>query len=469
VSDSDDDVREDDAYGEQRARLRAVREVLDQEEDAAEGTVADDAALLALVKGVHAADLADLLDKLDTPGRTRVVGLLRGTLDPEVLSYLHESIRSEVMALLTPTELAEAINALDSDDAVDLLEDLDEGMRMQTLRLLNPIVRAAVLEGLSFPEESAGRLMRKEVFAVPLFWTVGKTIDYMRAASEDDVPDNFHELFVVDALYKVVGSLPVARILRSGRAARIEDICDRDVDLIPATEDQREVAFLFRRYGLVAAPVVDEFERLLGVITVDDVVHVIEEQAEDELFALSGVGDDGIYNAIKDTTKARLPWLGINLLTAVLSAGVIALFQSSIEKVVALAVLMPIVASMGGNAGTQALAVAVRALATRELDEHNAARVLWKEVAVGLLNGLALGSTAALVTGLVFGDVLLAVTIGMAMVFALLVAGLCGTLIPMILERFKFDPAVSSSVFLTTITDVVGFMTFLGLATLLVL
>lgn len=460
MSDLEDDAREDDAYGEQRALLRAINEALEEP---------DDGAVQALIRGLHAADMADLLDKLDGDQRRRVVGLIRSTLDPEVLSYLHESIRGEVMALLSPAELAEAINALDSDDAVDLLEDLDDSMRMQTLRLLNPIVRAAVLEGLSFPEDTAGRLMRKEVFAVPLFWTVGKTIDYLRAASEEDVPDNFHELFVVDALYKVVGSLPVARILRNGRAARIEDICDRDVDLIPATMDQREVAFVFRRYGLVAAPVVDEHERLLGVITVDDVVEVIEEQAEDELFALSGVGDDGIYNAIKDTTKARWPWLGINLLTAVLSASVISLFQHSIEKIVALAVLMPIVASLGGNAGTQALAVAVRAIANRELDEHNAGRVLWKEMVVGLFNGLTLGLVAATVAGLVFSDLWLGVTMGLAMVLALLVAGLSGTLIPIALERLGFDPAVSSSVFLTMTTDVVGFLTFLGLATVLLL
>ncbi|WP_445681362.1 magnesium transporter [Radicibacter daui] len=454
------EAQPEDAYEAQRTLIRSVDEALE---------AGDTVALEELLADVHAADLADLLEKLGPDGREQVVHHLRRRLDPEVLTYLDGAARQAVVKLLPPIELAEAINELDSDDAVDLLEGLDDDDRLQTLRLLNPLVRAAVLEGLSFPEGSAGRLMQKEAFAVPMFWTVGKTLDYLRAAPDENLPEIFYELFVVDAMHKVVGTVPISRAMRSRRSVRIEDICDRDVDLVPATMDQDEVAFLFRRYGLVSAPVVDDNNRLLGAITVDDVVDVIDEAAEEDLFRLSGVGDDEISSSVARTTKVRFTWLGVNLLTAILASAVIGLFEDSIQRVVALAVLAPIVASMGGNAGTQTLTVAVRALATRELSDRNARRFLWKEVAVGLLNGVGFAVITGAVAVLWFHDMTLSWVIGGAMVINLLAAALAGTLIPLGLERIGVDPAVSSSVFLTTVTDCVGFFSFLGFATIFLL
>ncbi len=418
----------------------------------------------------HAADMADALQRLDDEDRARLIDWLGSAFDAEILSYLEPTARREAVRRFNPVQLAGLIDALDSDDAVDLVDSLDEPARADTLRLLNPAVRSAVLEGLSFPEETAGRLMQKLVFAVPVFWTVGKTIDYLRAAPDGEIPEEFLELFVVDAMMRVVGTLALHRLLRRRRSERIADFYDPDVDRIAVDMAQEDVALLFRRYGLVAAPVVDDEGRLLGVITVDDVVEVIDEAAEEDLFKLSGLSEDeALERGIWETTRDRIGWLGVNLLTAIAASAVIGLFQGTIEQVVALAVLMPIVASMGGNAGTQTLTIAVRGIATRTIGAHNGARIVARECLVGLINGAVFAALGALVVGFWFGDALIVLVMALAMLLTLLAAALSGALIPLALQRAGIDPAVASTVFLTTVTDIVGFFTFLGLAWWIVL
>ena len=423
-----------------------------------------------LAANEHAADMADALQRLDDEDRARLIDWLGSAFDAEILSYLEPTARREAVRRFNPVQLAGLIDALDSDDAVDLVDSLDEPARADTLRLLNPAVRSAVLEGLSFPEETAGRLMQKLVFAVPVFWTVGKTIDYLRAAPDGEIPEEFLELFVVDAMMRVVGTLALHRLLRRRRSERIADFYDPDVDRIAVDMAQEDVALLFRRYGLVAAPVVDDEGRLLGVITVDDVVEVIDEAAEEDLFKLSGLSEDeALERGIWETTRDRIGWLGVNLLTAIAASAVIGLFQGTIEQVVALAVLMPIVASMGGNAGTQTLTIAVRGIATRTIGAHNGARIVARECLVGLINGAVFAALGALVVGFWFGDALIVLVMALAMLLTLLAAALSGALIPLALQRAGIDPAVASTVFLTTVTDIVGFFTFLGLAWWIVL
>ncbi|MEO3433662.1 magnesium transporter [Inquilinus sp. CAU 1745] len=413
---------------------------------------------------LHSADLADLLEHLHPEDRATIVGIIKPTLklDAEVLTHLDEEIRSQVFELLTPGEIAAALAELDSDDALTLIEGLEEEEREEILAALPVRRRLLVEEGLTFPEYSAGRLMQREYIAVPMFWTVGRTIDYLRAA--EDLPDDFFLIFSVDPMHRPTGAVPLSRVLRSKRSVKIADLVQDEVRPIAATTDQEEVAYMFRQYGLVSAPVVDDSGRLIGVVTVDDVVDVIDEEAEDDLLKLGGVAEDDFYSAVLDTSRSRFSWLGLNLLTAILASGVIAIFEGTIEQIVALAVLMPIVASMGGNAGTQTLTVAVRALAMKELSASNARRVIGKELLVGSINGLAFAIIAGGITAVWFGDPTLALVIGAAMIINLVIAALSGTLIPLALDRFRIDPAVASGVFLTTVTDVVGFFAFLGLA-----
>ena len=421
----------------------------------------------ALIHPLHAADIADLIERIDPDDRNRLVDLLRPGFDGEVLTHLNPDLRDEVIGLFEPKELAAAVAELDTDDAVDLIEDMDEQTRAQILANLPPVERVLVQENLTYDEYTAGRLMQRDLVAVPQFWTVGKTIDYVRAAT-DELPEDFYDIFVVDPMHRVVGAVPLSRLLRQKRSVRIADLVTGEVDTIPATMDQEEVANLFRHYALVSAPVVDASGRLLGVITVDDVVHIIDEEAEDDLLKLGGVGDISIYRTVFHTARSRASWLFVNLFTAFMAAGVISLFEDTIERVVALAVLMPIVASMGGNTGTQALTVAVRSLATHELSSSNAARVVGKEALVGLLNGVLFACLVGLIAMGWFGP-MIGLVIACAMVINLFVAGLFGVLIPLGLEKAGVDPAVASSVFLTTITDVVGFFAFLGLATAVLL
>ena len=423
--------------------------------------------LRAEIGGLHPADVADLIEQLGHDEREALVGVLRPDFDGEVLSYLNQDLREEIVGLFEPKELAAAVADLDTDDAVDVIEDLDEETRREVLENLPAADRALVQENLTYDECTAGRLMQRDLVAVPQFWTVGKTIDYVRAAS-DELPEDFYDIFVVDPMHRVVGAVPLSRLLRQKRSVRIADIVTEEVDTIPATMDQEEVANLFRQYALVSAPVVDAGGRLIGVITVDDVVHIIDEEAEEDIRKLGGAGDTGVFSGVADIARSRIGWLGVNLLTAFVSASVISLFEGTISQIVALAVLMPIVASMGGNAGTQTLTVMVRALATRELSSSNALRVVGKEVLVGLFNGVVFAVLVGLIAGIWFSP-MIGVVIGCAMVINLLVAGLFGAMIPLGLERLGVDPAVASAVFLTTVTDVIGFFAFLGLAAAILL
>ncbi len=416
-----------------------------------------------LLAPLHAADLADLIGLVRSRERRALIDMMGESLDPAVLSELDPDVRGQVLGSLDPDVLAQAIETLDSDDAVFVLEDLSEEQQREILEQLPEADRSAVEMGLQYPEATAGRLMQRDFVALPPFWTVGEAIDYMRES--DDLPDEFFELYVVDPSYHPLGAVHLSRVLRTKRDVRIEDLMEEDLHIIPAEMEQEEVAYAFDQYDLVSAPVVDEGERLVGMITIDDILDVIQEEAGEDILALGGVGGEGLTDTVFTTTSRRFSWLFVNLLTAIIASLVIAVFRTSIEQIVALAVLMPIVASMGGNAGTQTLTVAVRALATKDLTPTNAGRIIWREALVGGLNGLLFAAVMAIICVFWFNDAELAVVIGLAMVINLLAAGLAGILIPIGLQRAGADPAIASSVFVTTVTDVVGFFVFLGLAT----
>jgi magnesium transporter len=422
-------------------RIEAVQEVLDP---------------------LHVADIADLLEYLTKDELQLVIEGLWSFIDAEVLTYLNAAVREEVIDLLGPRQLARAVSELDSDDAVEVFEDLDEEAQHRILSRLPRAFRTLLEESLTYPEDSAGRLMQREMVVIPSAWSVGETIDHMRES--DDLPDDFYDLFIVNPKHKPIGFVPLSRVLRTKRPVRLTEIMDTELKLIPLTMNEEDVAYTFRQYGLVSAPVVDEAGRLVGVITIDDVVHVIDEVAEEDLMKLGGLGESDLYNDFLETVRARSPWLVVNLLTAVLASLVIGLFAGTIEKVVALAVLMPIVASMGGNAGTQTLTVAVRALAMKDLSSANARRFINKELVVGVFNGLLFAVITGTIAWYWFDRPEIGLVIGAAMVVNLIVAGLGGTLIPIGLERVGVDPAIASTVFLTTVTDVIGFFAFLGLA-----
>jgi len=421
-----------------------------------------------LCEEMHPADLADLIESLDSAGRDLLLGILGPTLDPEVLSHLDSALRDEVAEKLGPGEVASILKRLESDDALEFFEDLSEELRSQVLARVPVTIRRLLQEGLEYPEESAGRLMQREVVVVPAIWTVGNTIDYMRSHKKQ-MRQDFYDLYVVDPLYKPIGKLPLSRVLRNKRPVKVVEIMEAEVHPVPLQMDQEEVAYLFKQYTLLSAPVIDQAGRLVGVITVDDIVHVVEEEAEDDLLKLGGVSETNIYSAVMETARSRFTWLVVNLGTAVLASFVIGLFEASIQQIVALAVLMPIVASMGGNAGTQTLTVAVRALAMKDLTQATVRRFIGKELAVGLFNGVMFAALVGGVTWIWFGSWPIGAVIAVAMVVNMVVAGLFGTLIPLTLERLKIDPAVASGVFLTTVTDVVGFLAFLGLAALVLL
>ncbi|MCP5432494.1 MAG: magnesium transporter [Alphaproteobacteria bacterium] len=438
-----------------------VRAVLDALEDGKAEEVK------RLVAPLHAADIADLLGLLAPAQRRALVDMLKDDLDPEVLSELDEGVRDEILPYLEPAVVARAVEALDSDDAVYLIQDLEADQQRAILSQLSDPERAAVERALQYPEYSAGRLMQREIITVPPFWTVGRVIDHLRIAV--DVPDDFYAIYVVDPTFHPIGAVALSRIMRTQRPVPIEEIMDREPVVIPARMEQEEAAYLFDQYHLISAPVVDDDGRLVGMITVDDIVGVIQEEHEEDIFALAGVGDEELSDPVLTTTRRRFWWLFANLLTAILASAVIAVFARTIDQIVALAVLMPIVASMGGNAGTQTLAIAVRALATRNLTAANAARIIFRETVVGGINGIVFAVIMGLVAGLWFSSATLGVVIAVAMIVNLLVAGAAGILIPLALDRYGADPAISSSVFLTTVTDVVGFFVFLGLATLMLL
>lgn len=416
----------------------------------------------ALVVPLHAADMADLLEMVNSGERRLIVDVLRPEVDPDILVELDETTRNEILDILSTDELAAAVTELDSDDAMYLVEDLDEDDKRELLAAVPDEERAELEAGLGYPENSAGRLMQRELVAVHAYWTVGRVIDHLRSA--DDLPDEFYDIFVVDARRQPVGYVPLSRAMRSKRPVLVRDIMETDIKVVQAEMDQEDVAYAFQQYDLVSAPVVDEGGALIGVITVDDVVEVIEEEAEEDVLRLGGVIETDIHELAWTTGRRRFTWLLVNLVTAVAASAVIGLFDATIEQMVALAVLMPIVASMGGNAGTQTLTVTVRALATKDVSAANAARLVGKEGVVGLANGVVFALITGTVVLLWFGDVRLAAVIGGAMVVNMVVAGLAGILIPLGLDRLGIDPAIAATVFLTTVTDVVGFFIFLGLA-----
>jgi magnesium transporter len=426
---------------------------------------ADAVALRELVGELHEADLGDLIEALDPGLRPRLVELLGHDFDFTALTEVDHAVREEILEELPAETVAEGVRDLDTDDAVAILEDLPKDEQTEILEQLPATERVALARGLDYPENSAGRRMQDEFIAVGPNWTVGQTIDYMRETP--NLPDRFWELYVVDADRRLTGIVALDRLLRTKRPVPIAELIDEELRPVQVTDDQEEVARLFERYDLVSAPVVDENQRLVGVITFDDIVDVIEEEAEEDIKALGGVGrEEELSDSVWTTTRSRFTWLFANLLTALLASWVISQFEGSIQKMVALAVLMPIVASMGGNAGTQTMTVAVRALATRELSSANAWRVIRRELMVGVLNGLAFALIMAVIAAAWFHVTDLGIVIALAMVIVLAAAALGGILIPLVLIRLGVDPAVSSGPFVTTVTDVVGFFSFLGIATL---
>ena len=437
------------------AFVRAVVDAIDR---------ADRAQVRSLVLDLRPADLAELLELVRQDERHALVEMLGPDLNPETLHELDESVRDDVMEMLDPKVIASAVAEMDSDDAVYLLEDMDAHEQREILEQLSATDRAVLEKSLEYPEYSAGRLMQRELVAVPPFWDVGQTIDYMREAEQ--LPDEFYEIFVVDPAYRPVGTVPLSRVMRSKRPLKMSEIMEEEQTLVPVNMDQEDVALLFSKYDLISAAVVDEDERLVGVITVDDIVEVITEEATEDIRRLGGVGEEAISDTVIQTTRSRFSWLFLNLLTAILASAVIGLFDGTISQMVALAVLMPIVASMGGNAGTQTMTVAVRALATKDLVPFNASRIVTREVMVGFLNGVMFAILMGAIGGLWFENAALGAIIAAAMIINLVAAGLAGILIPIGLDKIGVDPAVSSAVFLTTVTDVVGFFAFLGLAAL---
>ncbi len=423
--------------------------------------------LKALVDPLHYTEVADLLEHLNPEERIGLIKLIRSELDPAILSELDENVRDEIIDLLGVDEVAAVVSGLESDDAVEIIEEMDEKEQKQILEAIPAGERSLIEEGLSYPQDSAGRLMQRELVTVPSYWNVGETIDFMRRSDDENsgtMPEQFYDIFVTDPAFHPIGSVSLSRLLRSNRDMPITDIMEPEMKLIPVTTDQEEVAFLFRQRNLVSAPVVDDDGRLVGAITVDDVVDVIDEEHEEDIMRLGGVAEDDLYSAAIDTARSRFSWLFINLLTAITASVVIGMFEATIEQIVALAILMPIVASMGGNAGTQTMTVTVRALAMKEVTSTNAYRVIGKEFLVGGFNGVLFAVLTGIVTWAWFDSTTLGMVIALAMIVNLIVAGLIGTLIPLMLDRSGHDPAIASSVILTTITDVVGFASFLGLA-----
>lgn len=428
----------------------------------------DTADLTRLLEPLHAADVADLLEQIDPADRNALLQMRSEEIDGEVLSELDDSIREDVIDALSPEMVAEAIRELDSDDIVDILEDLDAPAKGKILDALDHDDRREVEEALAYPEYSAGRLMQSEVVAGPVSWTVGEAIDHLRGA--EHLPDQFYHVILVDDDEVPQGYVTLGRILSSGRDTRLSDITEDSFRTIAAEDPEADVAYIFNQYHLISCPVVDTAGKLVGVITIDDAMAVLDEEHQEDMLRLAGVSDEAsLSDGAFATMRKRLPWLVVNLFTASLSALVITQFETTIVALVALAALMPIVASTGGIAGTQALAVAVRALATRDLTRSNARRVILRELGAGALNGLGLAVILGLGAWVIFGDLHLGAVLGAAMIVNQIVAALGGVLVPLTLERFGLDPALASGTFVTTLTDVMGFFAFLGLATVFLL
>jgi magnesium transporter len=455
-----DDPQDQDAYaldGNLRAALRIAVEAQDGD------------AIDALMAPLHPADIADLLEQVSGSERSAWLALWSRGIDGDVLSELDFALRSDVIALLPADVLDTAIRDLDSDDVVDLIEDLEDHQKTALLDALDPVDRVAVEKALTYPEESAGRLMQREVVHAPGHWQVGDMIDHLRAHKRD-LPDQFYHVVLTDPKMRPIGQVGLGRMMASARETKLSDIAENSFRIIPATQAEDDVAYAFNQYHLISAPVVDEDGRLVGVITIDDAMIVLDEAAAEDILKLAGVGEESsLSDRVIDTTKQRFPWLFVNLATSILASLVIAQFEDAITQIVALAVLMPIVASMGGNAGTQSLTVAVRAIATKDLTRSNLLRVIGREAAVGLVNGLIFAVVMGIVGWVWFQSPALGGVIAAAMVVNLLVAGLAGILVPIVLDRLKIDPALASGAFVTTVTDIVGFFAFLGLAVIFLL
>ena len=454
--DHDDEDEDDDHYGLSDETINGILAAVHTEDWL---TVEQE------VLDLEPADIAQLLEKSSQADALEMVKHLHGALDSEVYAYLNHERLKILFDVLAPREIGAIIADLDTDDAIRLLEDRDQDQRREILRHVSTQISTLVEEGLTFPEESAGRLMQRTVVAVPQFWTVGKAWDYIQALG-DELPEQLYDIFIVDPRHRVIGQVAIGQLLRASRLHKISEIANENVHVVSVDTDQEEVAALFKRVTLTSVPVIDDTERLIGMITIDDIVAVVEEEASEDLLRLGGVESDDLAQSTWATAFSRFKWLFVNLITAILASAVVGQFEEALQKVVALAVLMPIVAGMGGNAGTQTLTVAVRALATKELSSANYWRVTMKETLVGVLNGLAFAVIMGIVAWLWFKDPKLGAVIAGAMLTNLFFAGLAGTLIPIGLNRMNIDPAISSAVFLTTVTDCIGFLSFLGLATL---
>jgi len=416
------------------------------------------------LKELHPSDSADIIENLALENRSKLIELEGFNLEPEIFIELNESIQTEIFLLLSIDSIANILKHLESDNALKILENLDENKKNTVLDKLSPKDRYILQEGLNSPEDSAARIMQREFAAIPSNWSVGQTIDYLR--ENKDLPEDFLEIFIVDANFKPIGTVASSKVLRTARDSIMDSIMKEMQVLIPVNMDKEEVGHVFENYNLVSAGVVDKNNKLVGMITGDDVFTVLKDEAEEDVLRLAGVGDEEITDSILQKTSRRFNWLLLNLLTALLATWVISLFGASIEQMIALAFLMPIVASMGGNAGMQTLAVTIRALATKELSSGNITKIITKEFAIGVLNGIIFAIITSVIVQLWFNELNLSILIAISMILNMIVAGLFGILVPVSLKKFNIDPAIASSVFVTTITDVIGFLSFLGLGAL---
>jgi magnesium transporter len=450
----------DDSVMDEEDRLRPefVKHVLDAVAAGDVQTARD------LVEPLHPADVADLIELARADEREGLVTALGLIVDADVIAEMNDYVRDALIDEMEPQQVADLAGQLDTDDAVALIEDLEEDEQRAVLRAMEPDDRAAIEEALTYPEESAGRLMQRDLIAVPEHWTVGQVIDYLRS-SDEGLADDFWEVFVVNPVHHPVGTCRLSSILRSPRSTLVCEIMQREQTLIPVDMDQEDVALRFQKYALVSAAVVDDDGRLVGMITVDDIVHIIQEEASEDVLLLSGAGEGDINEPVMESYRSRVRWLIANLLTALVASGVIRMFEDSIERLAILAALMPIVAGVGGNAGTQTLAVTVRALATNQLTRSNRWRQVWREIRVAMLNGVTVASLLGIAVAVILQIPQLGAVIAAAMLFNIMIAGLAGVIVPLTLERLRADPAVASSVFVTMVTDSMGFLIFLGLAT----
>ena len=421
--------------------------------------------ILSFLKDFHNADIAEILQNLDPVLRLSLLNIMDKNFDPEILTYLNDSLREEIIETLDIKQLANNAKSLDIDDAVDLAEDLEKKDQTIFLENLDKEERTLVEEGLNYPEDSAGRLMQRQFVAIDQLWNVGQAIDYLRN-NKVKLPEDFYDIYLINNNQEAKGVVPLGRLMGSKREVELNSITNKELRLIDVNTDQEDIALLFNKYGLVSAPVINNRKKIIGSITVDDVVEVIEEEREEDILKLGGVDHTDLYESVISTTKSRISWLIVNLMTAVVASIVIGFFEAAIEKVVALAILMPIVSSMGANAGTQTLTVAVRAIAVKELTTSNAIKIIIKETLIGGINGIIFAVIISLISIYWFDNLLLGLIIGLAMILNLLIAGFSGIVIPLVLDKLKIDPALASAVILTTITDVFGFLSFLGLATL---